>query len=182
MYFIFILQKKEERRKKKKKPYLTSKKMSSTNSSTHHMLSFNRPFTQVTVATTTKLLYYFIKKTNGTVFSPLDITLIARHWEDMFASRLLVRNIFAVCASLFVDDDNCHMHMFVRARDIREEALRFLFNELIDNRQVSLDVMISDWGGAIEEFNHKRRQHCNNSRDQYHTFQERIRFVRSNRQ
>ena len=146
-----------------------------------HLLNLNRPFTHVTVPTTTKLLYYRMKKSDGTLFSPLDITLIQRHWEDVLVSRVLMRNIFAVCASLFVDSQREYIHMFIRARDIREQSLSFLFRDVLENGHVSLDATITEWGSSHDNFLHNRRQMCTNASDQYHIFQERIRFVRNNR-
>ena len=147
-----------------------------------HLLNLNRPFTHVTVPTTTKLLYYRMKKSDGTLFSPLDITLIQRHWEDVLVSRVLMRNIFAVCASLFVDSQREYIRMFVRARDIREQSLSFLFRDVLDNGHVSLDATITEWGSSHDNLLHNRRQMCTDASDQYHIFQERIRFVRNNRE
>ena len=152
-----------------------------SSSSSSHLLNLNRPFTHVTVPTTTKLLYYRMKKSDGTLLSPLDITLIERHWEDVLVSRVLMRNIFAVCASLFVDDQREYIHMFIRARDIREQSLSFLFREVLANGHVSVDATITEWGSSYDNFLHNRRQMCRSASDQYHIFQERIRFVRNNR-
>ena len=97
-----------------------------------HILDLNRSFTTLTVPTTTKLLEYHLKKSDDDEFTPLEITL-TRHWEDTLASRVLTRNIFAVCSSLFVEKDLKDMYMFVRARDMSEESLKFLYREIIEN-------------------------------------------------
>ena len=152
-----------------------------SSSSSSHLLNLNRPFTYVTVPTTRKLLYYRMKKSDGTLLSPLDIALIERHWEDVLVSRVLTRNIFAVCASLFVDEHREYIHMYIRARDIREQSLSFLFRDVLDNGHVALDATITEWGSSYDNFLHNRRQMCRSASDQYHIFQERIRFVRNNR-
>ena len=155
--------------------------MASSPSSSSHLLNFNRPFTHVTVPTTTKLLYYRMKKSDGTSLSPLDVTLIERHWEDVLVARVLQRNIFAVCASLFVDEQRGYIHMYIRARDMREQSLSFLFRDVLENGHVSVDVIIREYGSSYDDFLHDRRQMCRQAVDQYHIFQERIRFVRNNR-
>ena len=110
--------------------------MASSTSSSSHVLNFHRPFTHVTVPTTVKLLYYRVKKSDGTSLSPLDVTLIERHWEDVLVARVLQRNIFAVCASLFVDEQREYIHMYIRARDMREQSLSFLFRDVLENGHV----------------------------------------------
>ena len=143
-----------------------------------HILDLNRSFTTLTVPTTTKWLEYHLKKSDDDEFTPLEITLIARHWEDTLASRVLTRNIFAVCSSLFVEKDLKYMYMFVRARDMSEESLKFLYREIIENGRIALDVAIMDWGSRQDDFVSRRRQMCREASDQYHYFQERARFVR----
>ena len=141
-------------------------------------MTLNRPFTELTTPTTTKVLVYRLKKSNETRFTALEVALLARHWENTLASRVLTRNIFAVDASLFVEKDYEHMHMFVRARDTYEEALKFLYREIFDDGRLALDVSISDYMTVPDEFLNKRRDMCREASDQYHLYQERTRFVR----
>ena len=178
--FIFALDRNKKKKKEKKIKRHLFEKVNRMSNVQSHVLQLDRPFTHVTVSTTMKLLYYKLKKTNGTLFSPLDITLVERHWEDTLVGRVLLRNVFAVCASLFVDPQREFIHIFIRARDMREEALHFLFREVIDNGQVSVDAIITDCGSSYDEFQHNRRQYCKVASDQYHIFQERVRFVRKN--
>ena len=143
-----------------------------------HTLDLNRAFTQLpSMSTVTKRLEYRLKKSNEEEFTPLEITLIARHWEDTLASRGLTRNILATCASLFVEKDMKYMYMFVRARDTSEEALNFLYREIFDDGRIGLDVTISEWGPKHTEFFNRRRQMCLIASDQFHYFHERIRFI-----
>ena len=119
-----------------------------------------------------------MKKSDGDDFTSLESTLITRHWEDTLASRILTRNIFAVCSSLFIVKDASEMYMFVRARDTSEESLKFLYREIIDNNRIALDVAISDWGLRQDDFLSRQRQWCREADDQYHYFHERVRFVK----
>ena len=143
-----------------------------------HILDLNRAFTTLTVPTITKFLEYHMKKSNGDDFTPLELTLVTRHWEDTLASRVLTRNIFAVCSSLFVVKDASDMYMFVRARDMSEEALKFLYREIIENNRNALDVAISDWGLRQDDFISRQRRLCREADDQHHYFHERVRFVK----
>ena len=142
------------------------------------ILDLNKAFTKLSIPTTTKRLEYCLEKSgDDEFFTPLEITVIVRHWEDTLASRVLQRNIFAVCSSLFVDKDLKNIYIFVRARDVSEASLKFLKREIVDNGSVALDVTITDWGSRQRDFLTKRCEMCKSASDQYHYFQERTRFV-----
>ena len=142
------------------------------------ILDLKRAFTNLGIPTTTKWFEYELKKSGADdVFTLLEITVITRHWEDILASRVLQRHIFAVCSSLFVDKDWKTIYIFVRARDENEASLKFLNREIVDNSRVALDVAITDWGSSEVDFLTRRREMCLIARDQYHYFQERTRFI-----